>query len=269
MTLLYFVCMTTVINIHFLSFCEGLSPTSSKLGTLPSSSLPSLFAGPVAQIQRSIIKQQLSKAAKDKNEDLIISLVDELSELNPTAVPTKGLLGYKSSNSAAFSEPPLDGAWKLLYTNARDAEAPARTQANQNEQFGDQVEEGIQVKTGQRINAAMGLCVNYIQLTSSSRRPPFDKLEITIQMTPLSDTRVRLDFQKGRALNEGVILPALKDFTFYFPPPAFGDILARLQGKDPIKEPPAYFDVLYLDDTIRVHRTGEGKIFIQQRDRSY
>lgn len=271
--------------------------TTAKITTQSSSSNNNIFSSilqaPLTQIQRNTLKKQLINAASQKDEEQILSLVTELSKLNPTPIPTLGLMGYKNGN-VDDNKPdntksnniigPLDGKWKLLWTNAKDAEAPARTKRNKNETFGDEVEQGIDVKTGQIINAELGQCVNYIQLSSSSssivetdnsndsssnkkiKQPPFDKLEITIQMTPLSDNRVRLDFIKGKAWNENAILPFLKTFEFYFPPPSFGDVLARLRGLDPSIEPQAYFDVLYIDDEIRAHRTGEGKIFIQKRD---
>lgn len=101
----------------------------------------------------------------------------------------------------------------------------------------------------------------------SSKQLPFDRLDITIQMTPISKNRVRLDFEKGRVQNPNAPLPALRDFRFSFPPAWIGDGLTRLKGKDPAVEPSTYFDVLYIDDEIRCHRTGEGKLFVQQRDR--
>ena len=104
-------------------------------------------------------------------------------------------------------------------------------------------------------------------MKGGKRKRPFDEFEITIQMTPLSDRRVRLDFIKGTALNENAPLPFLKESTFRFPPPSFGDVLARLRGLDPAVEPQAYFDILYIDDEIRAHQTGEGKIFVQRRDK--
>eukprot|EP00617_Octactis_speculum_P005795 CAMPEP_0185785714 /NCGR_PEP_ID=MMETSP1174-20130828/131139_1 /TAXON_ID=35687 /ORGANISM="Dictyocha speculum, Strain CCMP1381" /LENGTH=87 /DNA_ID=CAMNT_0028477923 /DNA_START=63 /DNA_END=326 /DNA_ORIENTATION=+ len=87
-------------------------------------------------------------------------------------------------------------------------------------------------------------------------------------MTPLSASRVRLDFVKGRARNARAPFEFLRDVSFNFPPAAVGDVLSRLRGKDPAVEPPAYFDVLFIDDDIRVHKTGEGKIFIQRRGSS-
>jgi len=222
---------------------------------------PSPFAAPFAQFQRSSLKQKLIQAAKAKNEPLILSLVEELSLLNPTAVATKGLLGY---SDASGSSAPLNGAWRLLYTNAKDAEAPARTERNSDAKFGDEVATSVDVKTGQRINAATGECVNFIKLSGDKK--PFDQLEITIKMTPLSDSRVRLDFLKGKVLNEKAPLPFLRDFNFNFPPPGVSDFVAKLRGMDPNVEPQAYFDILYIDQQMRAHRTGEGKIFVQMRD---
>merc|ERR1712038_2225892 len=126
-----------------------------------------------------------TKAAEIKDEDQILSIIEELSQFNPTAVPTEGLMGYGKNSGRA----PLNGKWKLLYTNAQDAEAPARTEKNKDEQFGDEVATGVVVKTGQRIDAGKGECVNYIQLSEEEgqQKRPFDELEITIKMTPLSD----------------------------------------------------------------------------------
>jgi hypothetical protein len=222
----------------------------------------------IAPIQRADLKQKIVRAANAKDEALVLSLVEQLAAVNPTAVPTLGLQGYKN---APASKAPLNGKWKLLYTNARDAEAPARTEKNQrDEPFGDGVASGVQVQTGQLIDAATGECTNFIQLgtRADDAKLPFDRLDITIQMTPLSDRRVRLDFLKGRVQNPNATLPPLRDVRFQFPPAAIGDLLARLRGKNPSIEPPAYFDVLYIDQDLRVHRTGEGKIFVQQRANS-
>mmetsp|Transcript_15178 Transcript_15178/g.18478 ORF Transcript_15178/g.18478 Transcript_15178/m.18478 type:complete len:252 (-) Transcript_15178:86-841(-) len=238
-----------------IAYCNAFSQSTT------TTQLPPILDAPISLFKRTNLKKKLIKAAKEKDEPLIISLVDELSQLNPTAVPTQGLMDPSSTVSA-----PLNGAWKLLFTNAKDAEAPARTEKNDKEAFGDEVAQGVKVKTGQRINAAKGECVNFIQLSGDDEKRPFDQLEITILMTPLTEKRVRLDFQNGRALNERAPLPFLKDFRFSFPPPSFNDFVARVRGLDPKVEPQAYFDVLYIDDEIRAHRTGEGKIFVQMRD---
>jgi len=248
-----------ILNSTALSAPPSSIPTKSAAAT----NLPSIFAAPLAQFQRLDLKKKLMKAAEAKDEALVLSLVDQLSQLNPTAIPTNGLMGY---NDAAPSKAPLNGAWKLLYTNAKDAEAPARTEKNSNQKFGDEVAQGVQVKTGQTIDAASGECINFIKLSGDEEKRPFDQLEITIQMTPISDSRVRLDFMSGRALNDKAPLPFLKDFKFNFPPKGLNDLLAILKGRDPKVEPQTYFDILYIDNEVRAHRTGEGKLFVQRRD---
>jgi hypothetical protein len=268
--------LTLLILALASSSCSSLSALSSSTSSRRSSPAKTpannFFSSITSQFQRKDIKRKLIRAAESKDEPLILSLVEELSRLNPTECPTRGLATTTSQNNNN-NKAPLNGQWRLLYTNAKDAEAPARTQKDNNNNnnkeerrtttFGETVAEGVQVTTGQRIDAPKGECVNFISLAGEKR--PFDLLEITIRMTPLSDTRVRLDFLRGRALNERAPLPFLKDFRFSFPPAAFGDFLARLRGKDPKVEPPAYFDVLYVDEELRAHRTGEGKIFVQQR----
>jgi hypothetical protein len=252
------------VALTIATHCLGLSTLRP-----PSTNLPSpvgdIFAKPVSEFQRWDLKKKLIRAAEQKNEPLVLSLVEELAKLNPTDCPTLGLAGYKQQ-APGKPKSPLNGPWRLLFTNAKDAEAPARTEKGTDEPFGDSVASGVEVTTGQRIDAVKGECVNFISLeNSTNEKRPFDKLEITIKMTPLSDTRVRLDFLTGRVQNARAPLPFLRDVTFNFPPATVSDFVARLRGKDPNVEPQAYFDVLYIDDELRAHRTGEGKVFVQAR----
>mmetsp|Transcript_23585 Transcript_23585/g.38540 ORF Transcript_23585/g.38540 Transcript_23585/m.38540 type:complete len:259 (-) Transcript_23585:101-877(-) len=250
----------SVLSVALLLVAAVEFPCTCAFSTLapPATVSGGIFAAPLAGFKRSSVKKQLIKAANDKNEELIISLVDELSTLNPNEFATFGLGGYVGGSA---DKAPLNGEWKLLFTNAKDAEAPARTEKKSGGK--EEVAEGVKITTGQRIDAATGECINYIYAEGEKR--PFDQLEITIKMTALTPSRVRLDFQRGRALNENAPLPFLKDFRFSFPPAYVGDALAALRGKDPKVEPPAYFDVLYIDNEVRCHRTGEGKIFVQMR----
>lgn len=260
---------------------SGLSSPPS-LPLQPATTTNNIFVNARTQFQRNDLKRKLISATKqkDKDESLIFSLVEELSKFNPTDCPTQGLAGYNGGGEGVGGggKAPLDGSWRLLYTNAKDAEAPARTEKDSNGKFGDTVKNGIEVTTGQVIDAMKGECVNYIALentggdddddddeSKNKNKKPFDRLEITIKMTPLNDTRVRLDFLRGRALNSNAPFAFLRDFKFSFPPAVVGDILATIRGKDFRIEPQAYFDILYIDDQLRAHQTGEGKIFIQER----
>jgi hypothetical protein len=151
-----------VVAMTFLATTvRGLStvavpPQSRRVAT--TTAAPS-FSFLMAPVQRGDLKRKLIQAANAKDEALVLSLVEQLATLNPTRVPTLGLQGYKNTPA---SKAPLNGKWKLLYTNARDAEAPARTERNQRgEPFGDAVASGVQVRTGQQIDAATGMCEFY------------------------------------------------------------------------------------------------------------
>ena len=231
-----------------------LPAASSLLSTVAKGNPLAAFA---AGRQRATLKEKLREAAAEKDESLILTLVDELALLNPSKFATKGL-------GVPDEACPLEGRWELLYTNARDAEAPARTE-NRLGSFDnkDEIKKGVEISTGQEINGNTGLCTNFISLSGDGR--PFDRLDIEIQMTAISESRVRLDFMRGRAQNQAAPFPFLKDVSFSFPPPAAGDVLARIRGKDPAVAPQAYFDILYIDGDFRAHRTGEGKVFVQAR----
>lgn len=242
-----------------------------------SSNSNNVFVSARIQFQRRDLKRKLISATRRERKDnddndaesLILSLAEELSKFNPTDCPTQGLAGYDGgagTMSGKNSRPPLDGSWRLLFTNAKDAQPP--TSRSTKDATLDEKNGEIEVTTGQTIDAMKGECVNYIAFNGNNdndRPPPFDRLDITIKLTPLNDKRVRLDFLRGRAMNQNAPLPFLRDFEFSFPPAVVGDILATIRGKDPRIEPQAYFDILYIDDQLRVHRTGEGKIFIQER----
>ena len=209
-----------------------------------------------APVRRAALKRKLLDAALAKDEPAVLALVDALAPLSPTRAPTRNL--------GVSADCALGGAWRLAWTNARDAEAPARTE-NRLKAFegGDALADGVALETGQTVDAAAGTCRNFIRATGANA--PFDELEIDIALSALGDRRVRLDFLRGRARNARAPLPFLRDVRFGFPPAALGDALARLGGRDPRAEPPAYFDVLYVDDELRCHRTGDGKVFVQAR----
>jgi hypothetical protein len=151
----------------------SLAPPAAK-----TSSTNAATAGLFSGLKRASLKKQLVEAANGQDEQLVIQLVDELSGLNPTPFPTYGLGGFTGDASASTSmSPPLDGEWRLLFTNAKDAEAPARTEKKREKGSGgfeDEVREGVDITTGQRIDADAGQCINYIYAKGEKR--PFDQL---------------------------------------------------------------------------------------------
>ena len=85
--------------------------------------------------------------------------------------------------------------------------------------------------------------------------------------TPLlahAPAQLKLDALQVR-LSKFLFFPLFgRRLTLTLPVP--GPFITRLLTLFSRKEvPQAYFDVLYLDDELRVHKTGQGAIFVQRR----
>ena len=127
------------------------------------------------------------------------------------------------------------------------------------------------------VDAASGKTTNIIEFTARDHPafratrhtpppPPLESLKVVLKATAVSPTRVELIFRWVRArLNVKLFGRWRVPLTLLLPVP--GPFFTRLaflfrRSKRP---PPAYFDVLYLDDDLRVHKTGQGNLFVQQR----
>eukprot|EP00588_Corethron_pennatum_P028783 CAMPEP_0194334312 /NCGR_PEP_ID=MMETSP0171-20130528/65682_1 /TAXON_ID=218684 /ORGANISM="Corethron pennatum, Strain L29A3" /LENGTH=216 /DNA_ID=CAMNT_0039096901 /DNA_START=76 /DNA_END=726 /DNA_ORIENTATION=+ len=200
--------------------------------------IPSPSHALIPYLQRPYLKAQLRKACDRKEEAEIFRLAGELQTVNPTTDIIKD-----------FDR--LDGDWKLDFTTAPAGEVP---------------DEGATgVKTYQTIDAAGGLIYNVID-----RGLPEQGLRIEIGAEPTRKDRVALDFRTIEALSE--TFP--KRFVFRFPPrklvrAAFvaGNVL--FGGGEPWDERKfkeiGHFDVLFLDEDLRIQRNSEGNLFINSR----
>jgi hypothetical protein len=200
--------------------------------------------------------------------DEIFTLCDTLSTMSPTTHPTQ-YLGDKKNGLLS----PLNGAWKLLFTNAADASF------SKNSTRGD-------AKASNIVNAAKGTITNVIDFlpkvvldnddnTSTNEEPVLKQLNVVIQAIPVSQQRVELQFKYVRAVLTKFLWFKLR-WSLYIPVP--GPFLTRLivtvsrvtsffrRSQSPTKSiPKAYFDILYLDATLRIHKTGQGNLFVQAR----
>jgi len=100
--------------------------------------------------------------------------------------------------------------------------------------------------------------------------PVVKSLNVVIDAIAESKSRVELRFRYAKVCLTK-FLWFKKNWNLYIPVPApfitrmivFFNRLFRF-GKQVTKAPPkAYFDVLYLDDGLRIHKTGEDNLFIQ------
>jgi len=162
---------------------------------------------------------------------------------NPKLAPiANGKGGYFSRNSI------LDGKWDLLYTNAPDVLSIGKIP-------------GVSLKyVGQNVNILDNKITNIViaegWLADTVQ-------EVLVQIKPVSPTRVELEFQEIR-------INFLKIFGIdasSFSPLKITFDSSKFQN-DPTKASKSIpaFEIEYLDENLRVHRTAEGYTFIIQKN---
>ena len=214
------------------------------------------------QVDYNWISQDMGNAAKK-----VMDICDQLADNTPSLEPTK-YLGDKENGDKA----PLNGAWKLLFTNAADAV------------FSKNSKRGA-AKAQNVVNAKKGRITNVIDFDTLPNRkePALKQLNGIFKATALNSERVELNFQYAKVvLTKFFFLPLFgKRLSLYIPVPAtfitkviefFKSVKRLFQRKkdDGEKEekrsPKGYFDVLYLDQDLRVHKTGQDNLFVQAKE---
>jgi len=187
-------------------------------------------------LQRPPLKAKLRKACEEKDESEIFRLTEELRGINPT---TDIIKDFKK----------LDGNWKLNFSTAPTGEVP------------DESATGI--KTYQTIDTDDGIIYNVID-----RGLPEKGLKIAVGAEPTRKDRVALDFQTIEALSD--TFP--KKIVLQFPPREFFRAVfkaSKFLKREPFDEIEfkeiGHFDVVYLDDDLRIQRNSEGNLFVNSR----
>ena len=215
--------------------------------------------GELNETTRAPQKVDFYSISKDVGQaaDNILRVCDNLAKLSPIEEPTL-YLGNKVNGTKA----PLHGPWKLLFSTAADASF------SKNSTRGDARAQNV-------VDGARGSITNVIDFASKPDgiEPVLKQLQVVIKATAVSKTRVELNFRYAKAvLTRFFFLPIR--WTLFIPVPAAFItrcivFLSRIFkfGRGRVKKlPKAYFDVLYLDDDLRIHRTGEDNLFVQARE---
>ncbi|KAG7349139.1 plastid lipid-associated PAP/fibrillin family protein [Nitzschia inconspicua] len=189
--------------------------------------------------------------------DEIVELCNKIASYNPTVEPTK-FVGDKELGESA----PLQGAWRSLFTTAADANFP---------QKGDQKAPKVQ----NVVNAKGGTITNIVEFASKQdgTEPVLKKLDVVIKAKPTSSNRVELQFKYAKALLTKLLWFNFS-WTLYIPVPppfivrsiVFVSRLFKFGKKGAKRVPNGYFDILYLDNDLRIHKTGEDNYFVQARE---
>eukprot|EP00541_Cyclophora_tenuis_P018902 CAMPEP_0116560062 /NCGR_PEP_ID=MMETSP0397-20121206/10760_1 /TAXON_ID=216820 /ORGANISM="Cyclophora tenuis, Strain ECT3854" /LENGTH=169 /DNA_ID=CAMNT_0004085935 /DNA_START=141 /DNA_END=650 /DNA_ORIENTATION=- len=157
---------------------------------------------------------------------------------------------------------PLNGPWKLLFSTAADASF------SKNSTRGDAKAQNI-------VDGVKGRITNVIDFVTKEdgSDPVLKQLQVVIKATAVSPTRVELNFKYAKALLTRFFFLPIR-WTLYIPVPAafitrcivFLSNILRFGRGTAKKVPKAFFDVLYLDNDLRIHKTGEDNLFVQARE---
>jgi hypothetical protein len=200
------------------------------------------------------ISEDVGKAADD-----VIETTNELHNCNPTEDATL-YLGDKDNGNKA----PLNGEWKLLFTTAADASF------SKNSKRGSASVKNV-------VDATKGKITNVIDFhqensNATAEEPLVKQLNVVIAAKAASKSRVGLEFKYAKVVLSR-IFGWKRQWNLYIPVPApfitrlivFFSRVFRFGKKDKKVPPKAYFDVLYLDDELRIQRTGEDNLFVQAK----
>jgi hypothetical protein len=202
----------------------------------------------------------ISEEVGDKVQE-IVQLCNEIARYNPTPEPTK-FLGDRNNGDSS----PLNGSWRSLFTTASDANFPKRK--------GQLRAPNVQ----NIVNAQKGTITNVVDFPPKldGSDPTFKQLKVVIDAKPVSKNRVELQFKYAKALLTKLLWFKLQ-WTLFIPVPppfvvrclvAISRFVKGLGKKNRTTglPPRGYFDVLYLDENLRVHKTGEENYFVQARE---
>ncbi|CAE7854496.1 Cbp20-A [Symbiodinium necroappetens] len=175
--------------------------------------------------------------------DRVLELADLLARYTPNKEPLKHF------GTSLGSECALHGAWSLLFTTAADAT------------FTKNSTRGA-AKVCNVVDAVAGTVTNCIDFEETSA---LESLRVRLTARPASPRRLDLAFRYIRARVKSFFGIPLGGRRLTLTLPVPGPFLTRVLSFFTRKPPPQpYFDLLYLDDTLRVHRTGQGNLFIQE-----
>ena len=181
------------------------------------------------------------KIIQDELSSEIISLVNQIAKYNPTPNPFESW----NTKQTGMNESPLNGVWKLRFTTAADATFKPSKRG--------------EASTYQIANATSGYFLNCIDFPNNKGKTK--GFVVHVKGIP-KDNKMQLIFEK-------VVINRISKI-----PKLFGQLKFRIPNllpvinffkKDVDKLPGAYFEMLYLDEDLRIHKTGEDNYFIQTK----
>ena len=186
--------------------------------------------------------------------DAVVKAVEEVTAANPTPEPTAG---FGTAEGASVC--PLHGRWRNVWTTAADA-----TFSPESKRGGANVSNIVDAASGRTTNIIDFLPRDHPAFRATrtvAPKPPLESLNVVLKAKAVSPSRIELVFRFVKPRVK--ILGRYRTLIIPVPGPFITRILFFFRPRK--KVPPAFFDVLYLDDDLRVHKTGQGNLFVQRR----
>ena len=227
----------------------------------------------------------ISKDVGDKANE-ILTICEQLSNYTLIETPTEFLNDKENGHRA-----PLNGAWLSLFSTAADANFDTKNdkkkknkKKNNNSTSKSSSKKSSSGGSGRGaakvqniVNATKGTITNVIEFLDKEdgTEPVLKQINVVIAATAVSKTRVALQFKYAKLLFTKFFFLKTR-WSLYIPVP--GPFITRClvfvsriirfgRKKDSTKTvPKAYFDVMYLDQDLRIHKTGEDNVFVQGRE---
>ncbi|KAJ8604084.1 hypothetical protein CTAYLR_001795 [Chrysophaeum taylorii] len=184
---------------------------------------------------------EVSEAA-GKAADDVVAAVHNLEASTSPIEPTRF---FGTVEGAACG---LHGGWAQLFTTAADATFDAKSKR------GD-------AEVCNVVDARKGEITNVIQFKAPNRT--VDQLRVRLTAKPTSANKVELVFRTVRVRFAKRFLGIFKQILLPVPALAISRLFFLFRPNKRPKQP--FFEVLYLDDDLRVQRTGDGNLFVQRR----
>ena len=165
------------------------------------------------------------------------------------ALAGEASLAANAADTWKTADSPLTGEWSNLWTTAADAT------------FDSKSERGA-AKVSNVVDARKGRITNVIQFTDPESKA--DKLRVRLTAKAVGARRLELTFRWVCVTFKKRLFGLFRSVYVPLVPATF---LARLifLFRPKIKPATPFFDLLYLDDELRVQKTGEGNVFVQKR----
>merc|ERR1712232_39043 len=190
-----------------------------------------------------------------------IALCESLAQYSPIEAVTN-FLGDGNDGDKT----PLEGAWKSLFATAGDANF------SKNSRRGAARAQNV-------VDGKKGTITNVIDFETreDGTEPLLKQIKVVIGAMAAGPKRVALKFRYAKAVLTKFLFWKVR-WSLYIPLPnlfasrweAVASKIFRFFGlkKEGTKKnfPDAYLDVLYLDEDLRIHRTGQDNLFVQARE---